>query len=373
MKTILSDSIEKRWWAYKILKNFYEDTADIWGLSIQKAFKAKKIYQAEIWKLIKSGDVWTDAYSTLVKWVQQLNDSIDESILKSMKWPKFAKWKKQYASLKKIATDISKSAAVEWRRSPQTFVEQLWTLNAIIEWVSNPLSTARNLFAKEIWELNTRGGAWKELIKIYDTRAIKAKPTKKLQKSSSKVNPEKTSENLTLKKESATMGDMENPIVNKQTWETLNQAIEKLRKNNWSEKDISKFRESVLWKKENIVKKEWVLDTVNPTGWLFVDYTPSKRANSIISSKALTTLDKTLWKSPDDYITIYRGTVKWQKEMNPWDFVTDLPELAKSYAGWDKIVISKRVKYSDIIDSIEDWWANEYLYIPKEMQKWDNK
>lgn len=175
MKTILSDSIEKRWWAYKILKNFYEDTADIWGLSIQKAFKAKKIYQAEIWKLIKSGDVWTDAYSTLVKWVQQLNDSIDESILKSMKWPKFAKWKKQYASLKKIATDISKSAAVEWRRSPQTFVEQLWTLNAIIEWVSNPLSTARNLFAKEIGELNTRGGAWKELIKIYDTKAIKAK------------------------------------------------------------------------------------------------------------------------------------------------------------------------------------------------------
>lgn len=164
-----------------------------------------------------------------------------------------------------------------------------------------------------------------------------------------------------------------NPIVNKQTWETLNQAIEKLRKNNWSEKDIQKYKDNVLGKKESFVKKEWILDTVNPTGWLFVDYTPSKRANSIISSKELTTLDKTLWKSPDDYITIYRGTVKWQKEMNPWDFVTDLPELAKSYAGWDKIVISKRVKYSDIIDSINEGWWNEYLYIPKEMQKWDNQ
>lgn len=181
MKKVLSDPIEKRGGAYKILENFYKDTSAIDWLSIQRAFKAKKIYQAEIGKLIKAGDVWTDAYATLVKAVQQLNDSIDDSILKSMKWPKFATWKKQYASLKKIATDISKSAAVEWRRSPQTFVEQLWTLNAIIEWVSNPLSTARNLFAKEIGELNTRGGAWKELIKIYDTKAIKAKPTKKLQ------------------------------------------------------------------------------------------------------------------------------------------------------------------------------------------------
>lgn len=164
-----------------------------------------------------------------------------------------------------------------------------------------------------------------------------------------------------------------NPIINKQTWETLNQAIDKLKKNNWSEKDIQRYKDAVLGKKENIVKKEWILDTVNPTWWLFVEYTPKKRANSIISSKDLTTLDKTLWKSPDDYITIYRGTVKWQKEMNPWDFVTDMPELAKSYAGWDKIVISKKVKYSDIIDSINEWWWNEYLYIPKEMQKWDKK
>jgi len=164
-----------------------------------------------------------------------------------------------------------------------------------------------------------------------------------------------------------------NPIVNERTWETLSQAVDKLRKNGWSEKDIAKFKESALWKKSIPVKKEWVLDTVNPTWWLFVDYTPAKRANSIISSKNLTTLDKTLWKSPDDYITIYRGTVKWQKEMNPWDFVTDMPELAKSYAWWDKVVISKRVKYSDVIDSINESWWNEYIYIPKEMQKWDNK
>jgi len=36
----------------------------------------------------------------------------------------------------------------------------------------------------------------------------------------------------------------------------LNQAIEKLKKNNWSEKDIQKYKDAVLGKKENIVRKE---------------------------------------------------------------------------------------------------------------------
>ena len=36
-----------------------------------------------------------------------------------------------------------------------------------------------------------------------------------------------------------------NPIVNKKTGETLSQAIEKLRKNNWSEKDIQAYKDRV--------------------------------------------------------------------------------------------------------------------------------
>lgn len=403
--TILStlrNKIEKRSGAYSTLKNFLTDTSK-W-LSVQDAMKAKRVYQTEIGKLIRSGDAGTDSYSALVKWVQELSDNIDNIVINSKWGKKFLEEKSQYAHLKKIVSDIAKSASVEWRRSPQTFVEQLGMVESLMEWVKNPLSTAGRVFAKEIGELNTRDWAWKELIKIYDTEAIKAMKGKKpIVKPNSTTNakqprsivkpstksdsdiPEGYFKNAfweIVKNPSNKKGGFikipwvkseSNPIVNKQTWETLNQAIEKLRKNNWSEKDITKFKDSVLWKKENIIKKEWVLDTVNPTWWLFVDYTPKKRASSIISSKDLTTLDKTLWKSPDDYITIYRGTVKWQKEMNPWDFVTDLPELAKSYAGWDKIVISKRVKYSDVIDDIENWWANEYLYIPKEMQKWDNK
>lgn len=168
----LWNKIESRSGAFKPLQNFLDDTKN-W-LNLQDAFKAKKVYQAEITKLIKAGDAGTDSYQALVKGVQELSDNIDNVVEKSLGSKQFMEWKKQYKLLKSIASDISKSAVVEWRRSPQTFVEQLWTLQAISEWITSPLSTAKQLFAKEIWELNTRGGAWKELIKNYDKEAIKA-------------------------------------------------------------------------------------------------------------------------------------------------------------------------------------------------------
>lgn len=170
MKRALTNKIEKRAWAYAPLNNFYKDTSK-W-LSLKDAFKAKKVYQSEITKLIKSWDAWTDSYQALVKWVQELSDNIDNAVEKSIWTKEFLQWKKQYKLLKSIASDLSKSAVVEWRRSPNTFVEQLWTLEAIKEWITSPLSTAWKLYAKEIGELNTRWWAWKELIKIYDQQAI---------------------------------------------------------------------------------------------------------------------------------------------------------------------------------------------------------
>lgn len=166
----LWNKIESRSGAFKPLQNFLEDTK--WWLNLQDAFKAKKVYQAEITKLIKAGDAGTDSYQALVKWVQELTDNIDNVVEKSLGSKQLIEWKKQYRLLKSIASDISKSAVVEWRRSPQTFVEQIGTLQAITEWITSPLSTAKTIFAKEIGELNTRGGAWKELITNYDKQAI---------------------------------------------------------------------------------------------------------------------------------------------------------------------------------------------------------
>lgn len=122
----------------------------------------------------------------------------------------------------------------------------------------------------------------------------------------------------------------------------------------------------------NKYKTDWwekLLDTINPTWTLFTEYTPKLRANSKIDSSKITTLADTAWKNPNDTITIYRGTVKSQKDMNPWDFVTTNYDLAKSYSG-EGYVVSKKVKYSDILDEIDEPLGEEYLYIPSNMQKW---
>lgn len=50
---------------YKILENFLEDASG--DLTLKEAFDLKKIYQAEVGKLMRSGDAGTPQYSALVK------------------------------------------------------------------------------------------------------------------------------------------------------------------------------------------------------------------------------------------------------------------------------------------------------------------
>jgi hypothetical protein len=80
-------------------------------------------------------------------------------------------------------------------------------------------------------------------------------------------------------------------------------------------------------------------------------------------AKNITTLDKTAWKSPSDIVTIYRWTVKSQKDIVPWDFITTNYDLAKSYA-WEWKVITKKVKYSTVLDDIKEPLWEEYIYRP---------
>ena len=158
-----------------------------------------------------------------------------------------------------------------------------------------------------------------------------------------------------------------NPIVNKQTWETLSQAIDKLRWYGWEESKIQKFKNTVLWKwPKKIIYPEWTITSVNPTGSIMVEYNPQSRMTAPLA-KNIVTLDKTSWKSPDTIVTIYRWAPKIQKEINPWDFITTNYDNAKSYTNDKWVVLSKKVKMSDILDDMEDpswnWWE-EYLYRP---------
>lgn len=118
-----------------------------------------------------------------------------EDVIETRLGPGFVKEKQNYKLLKTIVNDIVNSAVVEGRRAPMTLPEQIGTIEAIVEGISNPLSATRKAFAKEIGEMNTRGGSWKQLIDLYDQEAIKSakvikKPVgKTIKKPPSNTNP----------------------------------------------------------------------------------------------------------------------------------------------------------------------------------------
>jgi hypothetical protein len=127
-------------------------------------------------------------------------------------------------------------------------------------------------------------------------------------------------------------------------------------------------RLGIRWKSQyetfynkNVWKKKVILDTLNPTWWLGVEYTPKIRATAELWPN-ITTLDKTMEVNPNVEIIIYRGAPKSQKNIVPWDFVTTSKELANSYTDWN--VIEMKVKAKDILDDITEPLWLEYIYRP---------
>lgn len=110
-----------------------------------------------------------------------------------------------------------------------------------------------------------------------------------------------------------------------------------------------------------------VLNDLNPTGGIFADYSPQDRSKMKLGDN-ITTLDKTMGKSPNDEITIYRGDAGNQEEIVPGDFITTNKQLAKDYAGNGK-VLEKKVKLSDILDDKTEPLGEEYIYKPQETKQ----
>ena len=73
--------------------------------------------------------------------------------------------------------------------------------------------------------------------------------------------------------------------------------------------------------KGELGSNEDVLDTLNPTGGLTADYTPDTRVKARLG-KNITTLDKTMGRSADEMITVYRGASNSQGKISPGDFIT---------------------------------------------------
>ena len=153
------------------------------------------------------------------------------------------------------------------------------------------------------------------------------------------------------------------PVVNSKTGETLSQSVKKLEGYGWSKADIEKYKKTVLGGNTKMVAPEGALDSLNPTGGLYVDYTPAQRAKAPLADN-MTTLDKTLGGKPDDIVTIYRGAPKNQKEIVAGDFVTLDKQAAQNYAG-EGHVIAKQVRKGDLLDELDSpSKGDETLYRP---------
>lgn len=103
------------------------------------------------------------------------------------------------------------------------------------------------------------------------------------------------------------------------------------------------------------------LETLNPTGGVFKDYS-AEQIDALPLGENITTYDKTANIKAGDKITIYRGVPDGidVNEIRSGDFITTNKQLAQDYAGTG-IVLSMTVRADEILDDITEPLGEEYI------------
>lgn len=112
------------------------------------------------------------------------------------------------------------------------------------------------------------------------------------------------------------------------------------------------------------------LNTLNPSGGLFVDYTPHDRAKAPLGPN-MTSYAVTHDVTPDTRVKVYRGIgIKGASKEDakkfsivPGDFITTHEQCARDYAGHGP-VLTAHVRAGDILDDNSDPGSGEYIYRP---------
>lgn len=117
--------------------------------------------------------------------------------------------------------------------------------------------------------------------------------------------------------------------------------------------------------KTEVTEEEVVLNSMNPSGGIFVEYTPEQR-DALPLGENITTYDETADISPTEKVTVYRGVPNDVNEIKSGDFVTTNEQLAKDYAGEGK-VISMEVNANDILDDKTEPLGEEYILRIKQL------
>lgn len=115
-----------------------------------------------------------------------------------------------------------------------------------------------------------------------------------------------------------------------------------------------------------------ILDSLNPTGTLFSEYSAEERDKMPLGDD-ITTYNETANIAPDDKVTVYRGVPSKDAQIQSGDFVTTNQQLAKDYAGEGE-VISRKVRADEILDDKTEPLGEEYiLRIKQDVSKTQTK
>lgn len=118
------------------------------------------------------------------------------------------------------------------------------------------------------------------------------------------------------------------------------------------------------------VANDGVLESLNPTGTIFTEYAPEDRAGLELAPH-IRPYSEVNGVDPDERMVVYRGVPKGvQSELADGDFITDMEQLAKDYAGYPYgDVISQEVFADEILDDMEYPMSGEYLFRPRKTSK----
>lgn len=160
-----------------------------------------------------------------------------------------------------------------------------------------------------------------------------------------------------------------NPIVNEKTWETLEEAVEKLRAQWWEEETINNFKEAVLkkakWEEYKLGKKtlDELIEPVDTKVTEVYHGTRSDVADNILKE----------WYKPSSELpeNAYRGWGYWQNQ-EVISFATDR-ESANTFAkaSWKWEVLKTEIKdWANVVKIKWDYDAEDLAeYLPELREK----
>jgi len=133
--------------------------------------------------------------------------------------------------------------------------------------------------------------------------------------------------------------------------------------------DSAKELKTKLIARRKFILEKYGLSEEKKTG-IFQEYDPEQRTEAERSNAAEDTPLSDLGFDPEQEIEVYRGVPEDADAINPGDWVTTIPQLAKDYAGTGK-VISMKVKAKDLLadpSSGEGAYTEEMVYSPAETE-----